>query len=437
MKILRHAIAAAALLLILPSLPAQSAPAASPSPSPAPAVRNPITEEQKKAVLQGIDNYINRSAYVPNIDLATRWSEFLTGQKEAIEKAKSQEEFVGAINNALQRFGFSHIVLHSPRAVQARINRSTVGIGIRIQPTEEGILVTSLVDDAPAQKAGLEVGDIILEADGVKVTGPGQIAGEEGTPVKLKVKKADGSTKEYTVVRRAFSTHRPEELTWVDKDTAAIRIWTFDLGYSRDRVEKHLTEAAKAKRLIVDLRGNPGGAVVNLMHFMNQILPKDTVIGTFIDRSLLRAYTEETKGDPTNLKEIAAWATRNKMRTFGGKIEPFRGQIAVLIDGGSGSAAEIAAAALKETVGAQVLGTKSAGAVLVSIMAPLPEGFQLQFPINDYVTVKGLRLEGNGVSPDVQLDRGPAILKKGEVDPAYQAAIARLTAVASGSAGRG
>ena len=73
----------------------------------------------------------------------------------------------------------------------------------------------------------------------------------------------------------------------------------------------------------------------------------------------------------------------------------------MLINGVSGSASEIVAAGLRDTIGATVVGSKSAGAVLVSQYVPASNGFMLQYPLSDYVTIKGVRLEGAGVIPDV------------------------------------
>ena len=89
------------------------------------------------------------------------------------------------------------------------------------------------------------------------------------------------------------------------------------------------------------------------------------------------------------------------MRPWQRTKEPFKGDLVVLIDGGTGSASEMIVAALKDYRGATMIGTKSAGAVLASAMRPLEHGFLLQFPMMDYVTIKGRRLEGNGLLPDV------------------------------------
>lgn len=74
-------------------------------------------------------------------------------------------------------------------------------------------------------------------------------------------------------------------------------------------------------------------------------------------------------------------------------------------------------------IDAPVIGSKSAGAVLVSIMGPLPKGYMLQYPVTDFVTPKGLRLEGHGVEPILET---PAVVKFGEKDTAIDKAVLLL-----------
>ena len=390
-------------------------------------------QKAKDEVIEGMSNYVLNSAYVPGIDFST-WKAELAKIRVDADKAKSEDEFAGLINRGLhEQFNISHIVLMPPSAVEARTSGSKVGIGVRIQIQEDGVFITSIIPGGPAEKAGLEAGDLIMEADGHKAEGPTYIAGDQGTSVNLKVKKADGTIKMYKVVRQPFSTVQPEELTWVNKDTAVLAIHTFDLSYSRDNVEKLMKEALPAKNLIVDLRNNGGGAVMNMLHFLSMVLPKGTEIGTFINKRLIDNYVEETKGDPKDLKAVAAFAP-NKIKTGSSPIQ-YKGNVAVLVNGGSGSASEITAEALKEQLNAPVVGQKSAGAVLVSVISPLPRGFNMQYPISDYVSVKGVRLEANGIVPDAQ-SKDVAYLKKGEQDPAWLLAInllAKTPRTASGN----
>jgi carboxyl-terminal processing protease len=390
----------------------------------------------KNQVLEKMSNMILTSAYVPGIDFS-KWEAVVAKIKPEAEKAKSEEEFAGIVNAGLRdAFQISHINLIPPRAVENRVTGKMVGIGIRINLVEDGVQVTSTVPGAPAQKAGIEPGDVIMEADGHHVDGPTYIAGPEGTSVNLKVKKGDGTTiKMYKVTRASFNTKQPEELIWLDKDaksTAVVKINTFDLSYSRDNVDAIMQKAMGAKNLIIDLRNNGGGAVGNMMHFLATVLPQGTAIGTFVNKRMVDEFVEKTKGDKNNLSGIAEFSP-DKVKVGRNNFGPYKGHVVVLVNGGSGSASEITAEALKELAGASIVGEKSAGAVLVSIMGDLPHNFNIQFPISDYVSMKGVRLEANGVAPDLEA-KSVAFVKHGEVDPVYTAASNYLAKIAkSGS----
>lgn len=380
----------------------------------------------KKEVLEKMTSLITKNAYVPGVDF-NRLNELIEKQKGKLDKAETEDDFSNAVNEALQEFGFSHIVLMKPEAVNARVNRSSVGIGVNIQPHEEGILVVRVVPKSPADDAGIEPGDVLVKANGKQITDPAELRGEEGQQVTVTVKKSKGGYKDYIITRRRFSTVRPEELKWVDKDTAAINIYTFDLSYDPRNVEKLMTEASKAKNLIIDLRNNGGGAVMNMMHFLSLLLPNGSTVGTFVSKSAVENFVKEKGGNPNDLKAVAEFAENNKIKTRESKTVPtFKGKMAVLVNGGSGSASEITAQALKEIVNAPIVGTKSAGAVLVSVMIPVVHGFQVQYPINDYVSAKGVRLEHTGVPVDVEA-RTPQEIMPGKPDPAWQYAVDLLS----------
>lgn len=380
----------------------------------------------KKEVLDKMTSLITKNAYVPGVDF-NRLNELIEKQKGKLDKAETEDDFSNAVNEALQEFGFSHIVLMKPEAVNARVNRSSVGIGVNIQPHEEGILVVRVVPKSPADDAGIEAGDVLVKANGKQITDPAELRGEEGQQVTVTVKKSKGGFKDYIITRRRFSTVRPEELKWVDKDTAALSIYTFDLSYDRRNVEKLMNEAGKAKNLIIDLRNNGGGAVMNMVHFLSLVLPKGTTIGTFVSKKAVEDFVKEKGGSPSDLKGIAEFAENSKLKLmFEPSVPTFKGKMAVLVNGASGSASEITAQALKEIVNAPIVGTKSAGAVLVSVMIPVVRGFQVQYPINDYVSAKGVRLEHTGVPVDVEA-RTPQEIMPGKPDPAWQYAVDLLS----------
>lgn len=364
-----------------------------------------LTQEQKAEVLKALEEVMVNRAFVPGLDL-TKWPEYLGKHKEDLDKVETEADLTRTINRALRDFGISHIRFLTPRQAETRVRTSVISIGVTARAENNTLVVTNVAPESPAAAAGIKQGDVITQVDGKTPENPSVLSGEVDTEVKLKVKSGE-EEKELTVKRARVSTARPETLTWVDEETAILRVWTFSNGYNRANIEKLMKEAnAKAKHVIVDLRNNGGGAVNNLQHLLSLFVKPDTDIGTFISRNTVRDYEKEHT--PSTDPVVIAAAAKNKYRTRAVRdMEPFKGKVAVLINRGSASASEIFATGLREAIGAPIIGVRSAGAVLASVFARLPHGFQIQHPVSDYVSIKGVRLEKNPIVPDEEVT-GPA-----------------------------
>ena len=383
-----------ALAISGPAL-SQTAPTQAAPPSPE------TTAETKQDVLRRVNSVVQNSAFVPNVDFK-KWGEFVAAETPKIEQAKTDDEFAAALNEALVKFGLSHIVLATPKQATARRTGKIVGIGIQAAPAEGGgTMITRIVEGAPADQAGLKAGDVILEVNGAKANGTTGIAGADGTKLKLKVRHYDKKVEEYELTRRPFSSIRKEELNFIDKETAKLTIWSF-MDYDEQRIEELYDQARSAKNLILDLRFNGGGVVANLMHLSGLFLTPEQKLGHMIGRRNYDEYLKTNKDQPVSLDAVAR-STGQVLRPRKTKLPVYTGHLVVLVNGGTGSAAEMMAAGLREQAGATVIGSKSAGAVLVSIIGDATNGFTIQYPISDYVTIRGLRLEGNGVVPDVEV----------------------------------
>ena len=380
-----------------------------------------LTKEIKTEVLTALEETITKRAFVPGVDLA-KWPEFLAKQNEAIDKAEKDTEFARAVNSALRDFGISHIRFLAPRAAQSRVRTSTIGVGLNARAEKEGLVVTMVFPKSPADVAGVKVGETIVEVDGKLPENSQVLTGEENTEIAVKVKDKDGTVRDLKLPRKTYSTLRDNTLTWIDNESAVIKIYSFSRGYDRDKIDALMTEAAKAKYLMLDLRSNGGGATNNLQHLLSLFLPPDTVIGTFVDRASQEAYTKEHEGKSETDPVVLAKEAKRRYRTRAAKVEPFKGKVAVLINRGSASASEICAAALKEHAGATIVGAPSAGAVLASIFRKLPQGYEVQIPISDYVTNSWVRLEKNPVQPDVTVTERAEDGK----DPAVNKALEKL-----------
>ncbi|MCH7904564.1 MAG: PDZ domain-containing protein [Armatimonadetes bacterium] len=362
------------------------------------AQQDKVSEREKERVLTAMERVITRMAYVPGVDFG-EWPTMIEEYREQIDEATTRGEFVTEVNRALQNFGFSHIVLFSPQSAQRRFQQEMVGIGVRIQQEENGIRVVRVFEDGAAAKEGVRVGDLLFEADGKPIRGPLDLAGEEGEPVTVKINR-DGEILEKTLVRKKFSLIIPEELKWVEDNVAHLIVPSFDVSYDRKRLQGFIAEANDAEMIILDLRGNGGGRVANLLHLASFFLHREEPLGTFIDRTMEAKYLEDTGEEAKDIFAIAEWSTQ-KVRPLKRNIEPFDGEIVVLVDGASASASEMMAAALRDHRGAQIIGSRTAGAVLASMMQRLVNGYLLQFPLTDYVTLSGLRIEGNGLEPSI------------------------------------
>lgn len=360
---------------------------------------------------------------MPGLDL-NKWPEYLEKQREDLDKVEKVSDLSRTVNRALRDFGISHVRFLTPTQAENRNRTTVVSIGVMARPEKSTLIVTTVIPDGPAATAGIKQGDVIIEVDGKAPESPAVLTGEIGSEVKLKVKSGDAE-KELTLKRASVSNARPETLTWVAEDTAVLRIWTFSRGYNRRNIETLMKEASqKAKYMIIDLRSNGGGSTANLLHLLSLFVKADTDIGTFVGRSTVRDYEKDNTPSTDPIK-IAA-AAKNKYRTRKQTLEPFAGKVAVLINRGSASASEIFATGLREAINAPILGTRSAGAVLASVFGTLPQGFQIQYPVSDYVSIKGVRLEKNPIVPDIEVT-GTAQDGK---DPVVEKAVEKLKSAA-------
>jgi len=360
-----------------------------------------LSAEQKTKILADVEGIVTERAFVPGVDF-TKWKTFLESKRTAIDEANDVGAFTRAVNQTLREFGLSHMALLNPRSTVARTQTTAVGPGMSMILEEKGLRVRSVLPEGPAKAAGIAEKDVIVTVNGTKPTSVEALNGEKGAKFKVEIENEKGEKREIEIELKEYSTVRKNTVTWFGEDAAVLRVNSFTRGYERNDIEALVTEASKAKYLILDLRSNGGGAVNNLRHLLSCLMPDNTPYGTFISRTTAKDFITARPSEEATPEKIAEWAPV-KAKTIKGKIEPFMGSLAVLINRGSASASEITAAALQELRGAKVIGTKTAGAVLASVFRNISDGFSVQYPVSDYVTIKGKRLEKGPVVPDVEV----------------------------------
>ena len=285
----------------------------------------------------------------------------------------------------------------------ARQARPAIGVTLGVDPGRPGLYIVQTVrEGSPAEAAGVAAGWRL------DTTGPGVWFPEqdvvEGQTVMLAFIDTDGGPRTLMITPRVMPPRPPFVADRSRPGVAVLRVDAFDPGLG-DWMGSQLADLPPETDIILDLRGNPGG----------RLLEADAVLSCFLPRDL-------------------AWATRTTrsgraivLRTAGGcgDLEtPAANDIAVLVDGDSRSAAELTPAALQEAGRAVVIGEPTAGAVLISQDTPLPDGGRLSLSRSDFVTAAGVRLEKRGVMPDVRV-AAPDPAGDG-ADPALDLAIATL-----------
>jgi len=365
-----------------------------------------ISPENKNGVLQSMQNVILRQAFVPGIDFQ-QWPTFLEKHRADVDKASDTASFTLAVNNALRDFGISHIRLLSPQSARTRVTGQSQGFGFAAQKGERGFEITAIAPQSPAFQLGLEVGDEVVEIEGVgNPTSLAPLADQETALLTIK-RKRTGQVKHYMVAKKAYSTDRPNTLAWVSPGIVHVKIPSFARTYNRREIEGFLAEVTqkKAKALVLDLRGNGGGFVANCQHLLSLLSEPGTPTGTSVTRAMAERFAKEANGDGKDMVAVAKWNGPTS-KTFKTAQPPYLGKVVILVDKGSASASEITSAVLRERRKAVLVGKPSAGAVLVSIFAPLAStgGFEVQIPIQDYVSPGGMRLEKNPLKPDVVVE---------------------------------
>lgn len=346
---------------------------------------------KSEALLSAIGKTLKTEAYAPGVDFSN-WPKVAREHRGLFKLAQTDDQMALFVNRALSTFGASHVMLLTPEYMKAPMEMRGPGLYTATVQETQVTVVWKVFPGGPAEKAGVRPGDRILDQKNL-------FSGFDGTPAKPVWMKVQRGKKEleFRIDPAQHEVFEPEKLDWIDTSTAVLTVPTFSPLYNPGRVESLIAEAGMAKRLVLDLRYNPGGKPWNVEHLLGFFLPDGAFLGSFVDRAGSAKFRKSfPKG---SLKQLAAWAPY-KIRARR-STQTFKGEVVVLVNEFSGSAAEVAAQALHEVGRVPVFGEQTAGAVLMSDSKTLPGGFELVFPRFDYVTARGKRLEKNPIKPDV------------------------------------
>jgi len=321
----------------------------------------------------------------------------------------SEERVWGAIAGMTASFGDPYTVFLPPEDSKVFLDDiagNFEGVGMEIGIEDDVLTVIAPLKNTPAERAGIMTGDKIIAINGESAKGLStdeavkKIRGKKGTEVSFTIYR-DGESVDISVIRDTIETPILEHGLNAEGDVYKIAIYSFSANSSQ-LFTRALTDfrATGATKLVIDVRGDPGGYLEAAVGIASNFLPKNDVI-----------VTEDYAGKRENVE--------HRSRGTGGV--PAGTEVVVLINGGSASASEILAGALLDNDIATLIGTQSFGKGSVQELVDIGGG-SLKVTVARWLTPDGISISDGGLTPDIVVERTREDIEAGK-DPQLERAI--------------
>ena len=347
------------------------------------------------AVGQGVFAQRGAEATLPLEDLRTFTEVFAKIKNDYVESINDKTLLENAIRGMLSGLDphSAYLIPDDYQELQAGTSGEFGGLGIEVGMEDGFIKVIAPIDDTPAQRAGVEAGDLVIRLDDTPVKGMSL-----AEAVKV-MRGAPGTDIVLTIVREGAD--RPLRIT-ITRDVirvTSVRSRSLEPGYGYVRISQFQVRTGESLReaianlrevsggdglkgLVLDLRNNPGGVLNAAVSVSDAFLDKGTIV-----------YTEGRMDDA--------------QLTFSAKGSDILDGVplVVLVNAGSASASEIVAGALQDHRRAVIMGEKTFGKGSVQTILPLDNGSALKLTTARYYTPSGSSIQARGIVPDITLDR--------------------------------
>lgn len=385
-------------------------------------------------------DFVWQSVHDAYLDAALRgvdWAAVRSEFRPRALAAASDEAFWRELDRMTARLADSHTRVESPQRYREIRERAGVSLGLWVEELDGALHVLRVAAGSEAWLRGVRPGARVLRigtqpaADWWRTqwhaaregsttrTRIGQInralnGGAAGSVQSLSLARADGSLVDVQLTRRRFVSPRSVSSLRLGDGPAYLRFSDFDERL-RGRTLSALAASRDAPGLVLDLRGNNGGSIFFARALLDALLTGEHRL----------AHVQTRSGKPVSLLFGLIDVLPPELRVRGRDAAPQQ-PIAVLVDGGSASAAELVAAALQSLGRARLFGEASCGCMLGYLgYANIPGGGMLAYSEFGFRFADGRVVEGRGITPDVELAPCLADLRSGR-DAALEAALAWL-----------
>ncbi|PIS07663.1 hypothetical protein COT78_02365 [Candidatus Berkelbacteria bacterium CG10_big_fil_rev_8_21_14_0_10_43_13] len=342
------------------------------------------------------------------VDFSLYWQAWNKLQSDSVFDTNSQSMLYNSISGLLSSVSDPYTVFFTPKDNQifkSDIEGQFDGIGVELVMKNGLPTVVAPLSDSPGAKAGIKAGDIILQVDDVKSADIGfnelieKIRGKKGTTVKLQIARADADKPlTFSIVRDTITI---KSVTWEEKEqtgpsTGSTSLTTGSLGASKKIMYVKVrqfgddtsslfadfaaaTIKAKPDGIIVDLRDDPGGYFQSAIDLSSYFVDGGTIV------------EQQNKAGVKQDFSTSHSATLKNFKT------------AVLVNGGSASASEIFSGALQDRKAGTLIGEKTFGKGSVQELVELKDGSALKITIAKWLTPNGRTINGEGITPDIEI----------------------------------
>ncbi len=350
-----------------------------------------------------------------DVNFSLFWDAYNQLKSKFVDSSKITNEAVlyGAISGMAKSLGDPYTTFFNPTEAKKFTDELAGyfgGIGIEIAIKKAQLTVVSPLENTPAQRAGLRAGDVIVKIDGKDTAAMTDdeavtlIRGNSGTKVVLTIYRAGWTgTKDFSITR---DTIKIPSLKWelLEGDIADIKLFQFSQNLNSDFNKAALEILnSPAKKIIIDLRNNPGGYLEIAQN----------IAGWFIEHGKTVVIEDFGTQKPQTIYKSEGNAKFLSYPTV------------ILINQGSASASEILAGALQDNNGTKLIGEKSFGKGSVQEGVNMTDGSFLKITIAKWLTPKGTSISEKGLDPDVEVKLTDADFEQG-LDPQLKRAIELL-----------
>ncbi len=368
---------------------------------------SPIRQKTFEKVWQTV----NERFYDPKFN-GVDWNKVREIYAPRVSAVKSDSELYGLLNEMLSQLKVSHMVIITPDELQ-RLSGVPASTGLGLREIDNRTVVTRILENSSAAKAGLKPGYVVVKIDGEEVknfdVANRKLKGAPNTTLRLSYLDEKDQLKEVTLERAVLSGAEKGSLGAGLNISALFEAKRLEnnIGYIRfsnfvDVISPQIKAAVESMKdapgMIIDLRGNSGGDDEVGLKLANMFFERETVL----------MITKTRKGDDLSYK-----AKPEK--------SPFLGKVAILVDEFSGSESEQFSAGMQEAGRAFVIGKTTKGEDLDADVIKLPTGALLLYAQGLPQTPKGIIIEGRGVIPnkEVNLTRAELLAAQLEAAIAY------------------